>query len=128
MQTWKKKRVVSQLALACALANASQENAKDISGSTYNTFGYDNTASTPWYYGYADWKSSLDGEWYTLNDCADGQTNSSTLFNSTINGMITSGCMDSTCSENDGTQYDRFSLTIDNTTIRIPTSIMLMML
>ncbi|HDR2728551.1 TPA: hypothetical protein QCJ53_004478, partial [Enterobacter roggenkampii] len=55
MQTWKKKLVVSQLALACTLAIASQANAKDISGTTYNTFGYDNTATTPWYYGYADW-------------------------------------------------------------------------
>ncbi|UOZ20772.1 hypothetical protein LCD39_04350 [Enterobacter asburiae] len=54
MQTWKKKLVVSQLALACTLAIASQANAKDISGTTYNTFGYDNTASTPWYYGYAE--------------------------------------------------------------------------
>ncbi len=50
MQTWKKKLVVSQLALACTLAIASQANAKDISGTTYNTFGYDNTATTPWYY------------------------------------------------------------------------------
>ncbi|MGP8588014.1 hypothetical protein, partial [Salmonella enterica] len=46
MQTWKKKLVVSQLALACTLAIASQANAKDISGTTYNTFGYDNAAST----------------------------------------------------------------------------------
>lgn len=37
MQTWKKKLVVSQLALACTLAIASQANAKDISGTTYNT-------------------------------------------------------------------------------------------
>jgi negative regulator of sigma E activity len=34
MQTWKKKLVVSQLALACTLAIASQANAKDISGTT----------------------------------------------------------------------------------------------
>lgn len=47
MQTWKKKLVVSQLALACTTAIASQANAKDISGTTYNTFGYDNTATTP---------------------------------------------------------------------------------
>jgi hypothetical protein len=43
MQTWKKKLVVSQIALACTLAIASQANAKDISGTTYNTFGYDST-------------------------------------------------------------------------------------
>lgn len=47
MQTWKKKLVVSQLALACTTAIASQANAKDISGTTYNTFGYDNTAAAP---------------------------------------------------------------------------------
>lgn len=67
MQTWKKKLVVSQLALACTLAIASQANAKDISGTTYNTFGYDNAASTPWYYGYADWDYSdatHDGDIY----------------------------------------------------------------
>ena len=69
MQTWKKKLVVSQLALACTLAIASQANAKDISSTTYNTFGYDNTASTPWYYGYADWNYSdatHDGDIYPV--------------------------------------------------------------
>ena len=58
MQTWKKKLVVSQIALACTLAIASQANAKDISGKTYNTFGYDNSTSAPVYYGYADWNYS----------------------------------------------------------------------
>lgn len=67
MQTWKKKLVVSQLALACTLAIASQANAKDISGTTYNTFEYDNTVTTPWYYGCADWDyagDSHDGDIY----------------------------------------------------------------
>lgn len=55
MYIWKKKLVISKLALACTLAVSSQANAKDISGMTYNTFGYDNTVSTPWFNGYANW-------------------------------------------------------------------------
>ena len=108
MQTWKKKLVVSQLALACTLAIASQVNAKDISGTTYNTFGYDNTASAPWYYGYADWdysdathdgdiypvinKSTVNGviSTYYLDDGINGRANALSISNSTINGMITS--------------------------------------
>ncbi len=38
MHSWKKKLVVSQLALACTLAITSQANA-----ATYNTFGYVDT-------------------------------------------------------------------------------------
>ncbi len=141
MQTWKKKLVVSQLALACTLAIASQANAKDISGATYNTFGYDNTASTPWYYGYADWdysdathdgdiypvinKSTVNGviSTYYLDDGVNGRANVLSISNSTINGMITSKCMTTTCADGvdtDGTthtQYDRFSLTVDHSTI-----------
>ncbi|HEO9143452.1 TPA: autotransporter outer membrane beta-barrel domain-containing protein [Enterobacter asburiae] len=141
MQTWKKKLVVSQLALACTLAIASQANAKDISGTTYNTFGYDNTASTPWYYGYTDWndsdvahdgdiypvmnKSTVNGviSTYYLDEGVNGRANALSISNSTINGMITSQCMTASCSDGldtDGTihsQYDRFSLTVDNSTI-----------
>ncbi|SSW85037.1 Uncharacterised protein [Klebsiella pneumoniae] len=141
MQTWKKKLVVSQLALACTLAIASQANAKDISGTTYNTFGYDNTATTPWYYGYADWdfsdaihdgdiypvinKTTVNGviSTYYLDDGINGRANALSISNSTINGMITSQCMTATCADGldaDGTQhaqYDRFSLTVDNSTI-----------
>ncbi|MEJ8832387.1 autotransporter outer membrane beta-barrel domain-containing protein [Enterobacter cloacae] len=141
MQTWKKKLVVSQLALACTLAIASQANAKDISGATYNTFGYDNSASTPWYYGYADWdysdathdgdiypvinKSTVNGviSTYYLDDGVNGRANALSISNSTINGMITSKCMTTTCADGvdtDGTthtQYDRFSLTVDHSTI-----------
>lgn len=141
MHMWKKKLVVSQIALACTLAIASQANAKDISGTTYNTFGYDNTASTPWYYGYADWDysgASHDGDIYPvvknstvngvistyyLDDGINGRANSLSISNSTINGMITSECMTSACADGideDGTnhqQYDRFSLTVDHSTI-----------
>ncbi|EPC5771263.1 hypothetical protein ACRZ7E_003687, partial [Salmonella enterica subsp. enterica serovar Chester] len=41
MHSWKKKLVVSQLALACTLAITSQANA-----TTYNTFGYHDDATT----------------------------------------------------------------------------------
>lgn len=141
MQTWKKKLAVSQIALACTLAIASQANAKDVSGTTYNTFGYDNTATTPWYYGYADWgtsdvthdgdiypvinKSTVNGviSTYYLDDGINGRANALSISNSTINGMITSECMTTECADGtdeDGTvhsQYDRFSLTVDNSTI-----------
>ncbi|MCE9993325.1 autotransporter outer membrane beta-barrel domain-containing protein [Enterobacter asburiae] len=141
MQTWKKKLVVSQIALACTLAIASQANAKDISGTTYNTFGYDNSTSAPVYYGYADWnysgsahdadiypvinKSTVNGviSTYYLDDGAGGRANALKITNSKINGMITSQCMTSTCVDGldaDGTahtQYDRFDLIVDNSTI-----------
>jgi len=141
MQTWKKKLAVSQIALACTLAIASQANAKDISGTTYNTFGYDNTVSTPWFDGYADWgysdashdgdiypvinKSTVNGviSTYYLDDGVGGRANALSISNSTINGMITSECKSDTCADGldaDGTthsQYDRFSLTVDNSTI-----------
>ncbi|MDI3360005.1 autotransporter outer membrane beta-barrel domain-containing protein [Lelliottia sp. V89_10] len=141
MQTWKKKLVVSQIALACTLAIASQANAKDISGTTYNTYGYDNTVTTPWYNGYADWdysgsahngdiypvinKSIVNGviSTYNLDDGINGRANALSISNSTINGMITSHCVSNDCTDgqnSDGTnhkQYDRFSLTVDNSTI-----------
>lgn len=141
MQTWKKKLVVSQIALACTLAIASQANAKDISSSTYDTFGYDNTTTSPWYNGYADWGNSdatHDGDIYPvinnstvngvissyyLDDGINGRANALSISNSTVNGMITSKCMTTSCDNGvdpDGTthtQYDRFSLTVDNSTI-----------
>ncbi|KAI3491690.1 hypothetical protein L1887_43791 [Cichorium endivia] len=99
MQTWKKKLVVSQLALACTLAIASQANAKDIPHREC-------VIST-----------------YYLDDGINGRANALSISNSTINGMITSECMTSSCADGldtDGTnhsQYDRFSLTVDNSTI-----------
>lgn len=47
MHSWKKKLIVSQLALACTLAITSQANAatNDISGQTYNTFHHYNDAT-----------------------------------------------------------------------------------
>lgn len=145
MHSWKKKLVVSQLALACTLAIASQANAKDISGITYNTFGYDSATNHygALYDGYVDWhttntdvsyygdiypvidKSTVNGviSTYYLDDGVNGKANSLTISNSKINGMVTSLCMTTECDDGideDGTnhqQYERFNLTVDNSTI-----------
>lgn len=140
MHSWKKKLVVSQLALACTLAIASQANAADISNSTYNTFGYDSVTNHngALYDGYVDWhNSSSDNSYYGdvypviknatvngvlstyyLDDGAKGNANSLSITNSKINGMITSQCMTTTCEDDkDHQQYQRFQLTVDNSTI-----------
>ncbi|EHY6647822.1 autotransporter outer membrane beta-barrel domain-containing protein [Salmonella enterica] len=147
MHSWKKKLLVSQLALVCTLAITSQANAQDISGTTYNTFGYDSvTNHDGWLYdGYVNWnntsadstniwnadiypvinKSTVNGviSAYYLDDGFDGTANSMSISNSTINGMVTTLCMTDECDDGvdeDGTnhtQYDRFSLTVDNSTI-----------
>ncbi|MEX3019134.1 autotransporter outer membrane beta-barrel domain-containing protein [Kluyvera sp. STS39-E] len=115
MHSWKKKLVVSQLALACTLALASQANA-----TTYDTFGYHDDASTAFswnnwtdpdhtdyisYYGYiydnaadGNYDNNFNGDvvngvlstYYLNNDYADSIDNSLTVQNSTIHGMITS--------------------------------------
>lgn len=115
MHSWKKKLVVSQLALACTLAIASQANA-----TTYDTFGYhdDTTSAFSWddwtnadhtdyisYYGYiynnaadGDYDNNFNGDvvngvistYYLNNDYNDGVNNSLTINNSTIHGMVTS--------------------------------------
>ena len=145
MHSWKKKLVVSQLALACTLAIASQANAStDISGTTYNTFNHynDSTYADGVYYdGYVGWNnyetdSVYNGDIYPVINNAtvngvistyyldDGlatntNANSLTIKNSTIHGMITSECMTNDCADRDATGYvyDRLALTVDNSTI-----------
>ena len=145
MHSWKKKLVVSQLALACTLAIASQAHAasKDISGTTYNTFVHYNDstfADGVYYQGYAGWnnygtdsvyngdiypainKSTVNGviSTYYLDDGISTNTNknSLTIANSTIHGMVTSDCMTTECVERTtGYVYDRLALTVDNSTI-----------
>ena len=145
MHSWKKKLVVSQLALACTLAIASQANAStDISGTTYTTFTHYNDstyADGVYYNGYVGWNddetdSVYNGDIYPVINNAtvngvistyyldDGlatntNTNSLTIKNSTIHGMITSECMTSDCADRDATGYvyDRLALTVDNSTI-----------
>lgn len=145
MHSWKKKLVVSQLALACTLAITSQANAStDISGTTYTTFDHYNDATTPdgvYYNGYVGWNnyaadSVYNGDIYPvinnatvngvistyyLDDGLASNTNSNslTIKNSTIHGMVTSSCMDDTCTGRDATGYvyDRLTMTVDNSTI-----------
>ncbi|ENM2865947.1 autotransporter adhesin EhaB [Citrobacter koseri] len=145
MHSWKKKLVASQLALACTLAITSQANAStDISGTTYTTFNHYNDATYAdgvYYDGYVGWNnyatdSVYNGDIYPvinnatvngvistyyLDDGLSTNTNSNslTIKNSTIHGMITSECMTTDCVGRDATGYvyDRLALTVDNSTI-----------
>jgi outer membrane autotransporter barrel domain len=147
MHSWKKKLVVSQLALACTLAIASQANAastNDISGTTYNTFHhYDDAtyADGVYYDGYVGWNNYAADSFYNgdiypvinnatvngvistyyLDDGVSTNTNNNslTIKNSTIHGMITSECMTTDCAADrtTGYVYDRLTLTVDNSTI-----------
>ncbi|WP_216081761.1 autotransporter adhesin EhaB [Citrobacter sp. MGH 55] len=145
MHSWKKKLVVSQLALACTLAITSQANAStDISGKTYTTFEHLNDATYAdgvYYDGYVGWNnygtdSVYNGDIYPVINNAtvngvistyyldDGlatntNSNSLTIKNSTVHGMITSQCMTEDCTGRDATGYvyDRLALTVDNSTI-----------
>ncbi|TKU11754.1 autotransporter adhesin EhaB [Citrobacter sp. wls829] len=146
MHTWKKKLVVSQLALACTLAITSQANAStDISGTTYTTFNHYNDASYSdgvYYDGYVGWNnydtdsiyngdiypvinnSTVNGviSTYYLDDglSTNSNTNSLTIKNSTIHGMVTSECIKTTdCTNRSGTDYyyDRLAMSVINTTI-----------
>jgi outer membrane autotransporter protein len=145
MHSWKNKLAVSQLAVACALAIASQANAgTDISNTTYETFTHFNDATTAdgvYYQGYVGWNnydtdSIYNGDIYPvinnsvvngvistyyLDDGLSSSTNQNTLniSNSTIHGMITSACMTADCDNRtaEGYVYDRLSLNVDNSTI-----------
>ncbi|WP_410750394.1 autotransporter adhesin EhaB [Citrobacter sp. U14242] len=146
MHSWKKKLVVSQLALACTLAIASQANAatNDISGTTYNTFHHYNDATHEddvYYNGYVGWNnyatdSIYNGDIYPVINNAtvngvistyyldDGvstntNANSLTIKNSTIHGMITSECLTDSCVDRIASDYsyDRLALSVDNSTI-----------
>ncbi|EGX8862189.1 autotransporter adhesin EhaB [Escherichia coli] len=143
MHSWKKKLVVSQLALACTLAITSQANAatNDISGQTYNTFHHYNDATYAddvYYDGYVGWNNYAADSYYNgdiypvinnatvngvistyyLDDGISTNTNSLTIKNSTIHGMIYSECMTTDCADRaDDYYHDRLALTVDNSTI-----------
>lgn len=145
MHSWKKKLVVSQIALACTLAITSQANAStDISGTSYTTFKHYNDATWAdgvYYEGYVGWNnyaadSVYNGDIYPvinnatvngvistyyLDDGLASNTNSNslTIKNSTIHGMVTSACMTDDCTGRDATGYvyDRLAMTVDNSTI-----------
>lgn len=145
MHSWKKKLVVSQLALAYTLAITSQANAatNDISGQTYNTFHHYNDATYAddvYYDGYVGWNNYAADSYYNgdiypvinnatvngvistyyLDDGISTNTNANslTIKNSTIHGMIYSECMTTDCAERANDYYhDRLALTVDNSTI-----------
>ncbi|EHJ4100004.1 TPA: autotransporter outer membrane beta-barrel domain-containing protein [Escherichia fergusonii] len=145
MHSWKKKLVLSQLALACTLAITSQANAatNDISGKTYNTFHHYNDATYAddvYYDGYVGWNNYAADSYYNgdiypvinnatvngvistyyLDDGISTNTNANslTIKNSTIHGMIYSECMTTDCVDRaDDYYHDRLALTIDNSTI-----------
>lgn len=146
MHSWKKKLVVSQLALACTLAITSQTNAatNDISGQTYNTFHHYNDATYVdgvYYDGYVGWNNYAADSYYNgdiypvinnatvngvistyyLDDGISTNTNANslTIKNSTIHGMIYSECMTKDgCADRANDYYhDRLALTVDNSTI-----------
>ncbi|ELA4580364.1 autotransporter adhesin EhaB [Escherichia coli] len=145
MHSWKKKLVVSQLALACTLAITSQANAatNDISGQTCNTFHHYNDATYAddvYYDGYVGWNNYAADSYYNgdiypvinnatvngvistyyLDDGISTNTNANslTIKNSTIHGMIYSECMTTDCAERANDYYhDRLALTVDNSTI-----------
>ncbi len=58
MHSWKKKLVVSQLALACTLAITSQANA-----TTYDTWTYVDNAATGLNWTNMDNPGTVDGNW-----------------------------------------------------------------
>lgn len=145
MHSWKKKLVVSQLALACTLAITSQANAatNDISGQTYNTFHHYNDATYAddvYYDGYVGWNNYAADSYYNgdiypvinnatvngvistyyLDDGISTNTNANslTIKNSTIHGMIYSECMTTDCADRaDDYYHDRLALTVENSTI-----------
>lgn len=137
MRCWNKKLVVSQLAIACTMAIASQASATiDISGTNYDTFYYNGGVMYQGYVGYDYGSNYYNGNIYPvinganvngvistyyLDDGVPGNTNpnSLTIKDSYINGMITSECMTSECADGraDGYAYNRLALTVDNSTI-----------
>lgn len=108
MQTWKKKLVVSQLALACTLAIASQANA-----ATYDMFGYHDDVQTQY-----DWlNTTIDTDYltysgYVYNTTSDNSNYLDATFNNdTVNGVISTRYL------NDDYTTDANTLNVTNSTI-----------
>lgn len=139
MHSSKNKLIISQLALACSMAIATQAVATDISNTQFDTFYY--TANDGvMYQGYAGWNnygtdSLYNGNVYPVinnakvngiistyyldnGDTTNTNPNSLTIKNSNIHGMVTSECLSKDCNRaTDGYIYDRLALTVDNSTI-----------
>lgn len=93
MHSWKKKLVVSRLALACTLAITSQANA-----ATYNTFGYHDDADTA--FSWSDWENNdklnyINYYGYIYNNTTDG------AYDQTFNGDVVNGVISTYYLNND---------------------------
>ncbi|AYN27410.1 putative flagellin structural protein [Buttiauxella ferragutiae ATCC 51602] len=109
MHSWKKKLVVSQLALACTLAIASQANA-----TTYNTFGYHDDATTA--FSWSDWENAdklnyITYDGYIYNNAADG------AYDQTFNNDVVNGVISTYYLNNDYADGDANTLNISNSVI-----------
>lgn len=109
MHSWKKKLVVSQLALACTLAIASQANA-----TTYDTFGYHDDANTA--FNWNDWENADKTDYvnysgYIYNNAADGD------FDQTFNGDVVNGVISTYYLNNDYSTDTNNTVNISNSTI-----------
>lgn len=109
MHSWKKKLVVSQLALACTLAIASQANA-----ASYNTFEYHDDAKTA--YSWNDWTSAdklnyISYYGYIYNNAADG------AYDQTFNNDVVNGVLSTYYLNHDYTKGTGNTLDVKNSTI-----------
>lgn len=85
MQTWKKKLVVSQLALACTLAIASQANA-----TTYDTWTYVDNPTTALDWGNMDNPGTVDGNYVNYSGFVY-YNNTNGDFDQSFNGDTVNG-------------------------------------
>ena len=109
MHSWKKKLVVSQLALACTLAIASQAQA-----TTYNTFGYHDDTTTA--FSWDDWTNAdklnyISYYGYIYNNAADG------AYDQTFSGDVVNGILSTYYLNHDYTDGTANTLTVKNSTI-----------
>lgn len=109
MHSWKKKLVVSQLALACTLAITSQANA-----ATYNTFGYHDDADTA--FSWSDWENNdklnyINYYGYIYNNTTDG------AYDQTFNGDVVNGVISTYYLNNDYAANTANTLNVTNSTI-----------
>lgn len=109
MHSWKKKLVLSQLALACTLAISSQADA-----ATYNTFGYHDDVNSA--FSWSDWKNSeklnyITYDGYIYNNAADG------AYDQTFNNDVVNGVISTYYLNNDYAGGDANTLSISNSAI-----------
>lgn len=111
MHSWKKKLVVSQLALACTLAIASQANA-----ATYNTWDYVNNPTTALDWDAMDTPSTVDGNYVKYSGFVY-HNNASGDFDQTFKGDTVNGTISTYYLNHDYTDSAANTLDISNSVI-----------